>query len=76
MPFLRSKQQAAARFASSFGPETSVGIWFRNQVTRLMGLPFIADLAIGRTLRDDIALPRTLFEAPQEAHHLNHAVCK
>jgi 2-polyprenyl-6-methoxyphenol hydroxylase-like FAD-dependent oxidoreductase len=58
MPFLRKKQEAAARFASSFAPKTSAGIVFRNQVTRLMRLPFVANLAIGRSLRDDIALPR------------------
>jgi 2-polyprenyl-6-methoxyphenol hydroxylase-like FAD-dependent oxidoreductase len=58
MPFLRTKQQSAARFASSFAPKTSVGILFRNQLTQLMRVPFVADLAIGRALRDDIALPR------------------
>lgn len=58
MPFLRKKQQSAARFASSFAPKTPLGILFRNQVTRLMRVPFVADLAIGRALRDDIAPPR------------------
>ncbi|MGH7652102.1 MAG: FAD-binding domain [Gemmatimonadaceae bacterium] len=58
MPFLGKKQESAAKFASSFAPKTSVGILFRNQVTRLMRVPFIADLAMGRQMRDDIALPR------------------
>jgi 2-polyprenyl-6-methoxyphenol hydroxylase-like FAD-dependent oxidoreductase len=58
MPFLRSKQRSAAGFASSFAPKTSLGIAFRNQITRLMQVPFIADWAIGRAFRDDITLPR------------------
>lgn len=57
MSFVRKKQAAAAKFASSFAPRTSAGIFFRNQVTRLMGVPFIAELVIGRSLRDDIVLP-------------------
>jgi 2-polyprenyl-6-methoxyphenol hydroxylase-like FAD-dependent oxidoreductase len=58
MPFLRDKQRSAAAFASSFVPKTAFGIGFRNLTTRLMGVPLVADLAIGRALRDDIALPR------------------
>ena len=57
MPFVRKKQASAAKFASTFAPRTSAGIFFRNQVTRLMGVPFIADLVIGRALRDEIVLP-------------------
>lgn len=58
MPFLLGKQQSAARFASSFAPRTSMGIRFRNQVTRLLRLPFLAEWALGRELRDDIVIPR------------------
>ena len=36
MPFLKRKQQSAAKFASSFAPKTAFGITFRNLVTRLM----------------------------------------
>lgn len=57
MPFLRRKQASAATFASSFAPRTSFGIAFRNVVTRLMRVPFIAERLIGRELRDDIELP-------------------
>ncbi|HEX6051886.1 MAG TPA: FAD-binding domain [Gemmatimonadaceae bacterium] len=57
MPFVKKKQASAAKFASSFAPRTPAGIFFRNQVTRLMGVPFVADIAIGRALRDDIVLP-------------------
>lgn len=57
MPFLRRKQASAAKFASSFAPATSLGIRARNLVTNLLGIPFVADLAIGRSMRDDIVLP-------------------
>jgi 2-polyprenyl-6-methoxyphenol hydroxylase-like FAD-dependent oxidoreductase len=57
MPFLRRKQESAAKFASSFVPGTAVGIAFRNAVTRLLRIPFVADYVIGRDLRDDFRLP-------------------
>lgn len=57
MPLLQRKQKSAAKFASSFAPKSALGIRFRNVVTRLMGLPFVADFAIGRELRDVVALP-------------------
>lgn len=56
-PLLEKKQASAATFASSFAPKTSLGLSFRNAVTRLMRVPAIADLFIGRELRDDIELP-------------------
>ena len=57
MPFLRSKQAAAARFASSFAPKSAFGIAFRNLVTRLFRSPSLAKFLLGRLLRDDIELP-------------------
>jgi 2-polyprenyl-6-methoxyphenol hydroxylase-like FAD-dependent oxidoreductase len=62
MPFLRKKQLSAAKFASSFAPRTSLGITFRNVVTNLMSIPFIAEFFMGRDLRDDIELPNYDFE--------------
>ncbi len=64
MPFLRRKQASAATFASSFAPRTSLGIAFRNAMTRLMRVPAIADRLIGRELRDDIELPDYGFPRP------------
>jgi 2-polyprenyl-6-methoxyphenol hydroxylase-like FAD-dependent oxidoreductase len=57
--FVEGKQIAAENFASSFLPETALGLWLRNQVTRLMRLPGIADWLIGRSVivRDDFDLP-------------------
>ncbi|EPR44476.1 monooxygenase FAD-binding protein [Desulfovibrio sp. X2] len=56
-PFLKSKQAAAVRFASSFAPKTALGITFRNQVSRLLKIPLLANLLLGRSLSDDIELP-------------------
>jgi 2-polyprenyl-6-methoxyphenol hydroxylase-like FAD-dependent oxidoreductase len=56
-PFLWRKQQAAARFATSFAPGTALGLTFRNVVTRLLAIPFVAERVIGSALRDDITLP-------------------
>ena len=58
MPWLKRKQKAAARFASSFAPSTAFGIRFRNLAVRLMRrLPFVVDFFIGRELRDQVQLP-------------------
>jgi 2-polyprenyl-6-methoxyphenol hydroxylase-like FAD-dependent oxidoreductase len=57
MAFVRRKQEAAAKFATSFAPKTSLGIKFRNQVTKIIDLPFVAQYFIGRDLRDDVELP-------------------
>jgi len=57
MPFLKRKQESAATFASSFVPKSNVGITFRNGVTRLVRIPFVANYFIGRDLRDDLLLP-------------------
>lgn len=56
-PLLQQKQRSAEKFASAFAPRTSFGIAFRDLVTRLLRVPVVAHLAIGRDLRDDIALP-------------------
>ena len=61
MPFLKKKQETAARLASSFAPATSVGIAFRNMVTNLMRWPSIANFVVARDLRDEIELPHYGF---------------
>ena len=55
-PFLRRKQESAARFASAFVPRTTRGIRYRNVVTHLLRIPLLADLVIGRDLRDHLSL--------------------
>jgi 2-polyprenyl-6-methoxyphenol hydroxylase-like FAD-dependent oxidoreductase len=64
MPFLRRKQAAAAKFASSFAPKSALGITFRNHVSRLLRVPWIADFFIGRAVRDDMKLPDYRFSLP------------
>jgi 2-polyprenyl-6-methoxyphenol hydroxylase-like FAD-dependent oxidoreductase len=61
MPFLKAKQKSAAKFASSFAPASALGLTFRNFVSRLLGIPFVADFFLGRDLRDDIKLPDYRF---------------
>jgi 2-polyprenyl-6-methoxyphenol hydroxylase-like FAD-dependent oxidoreductase len=56
-PFITEKQKAARAFAGSFAPKSALSLFLRNVVSRFLGLPFVADLTVGRTLRDDIALP-------------------
>jgi 2-polyprenyl-6-methoxyphenol hydroxylase-like FAD-dependent oxidoreductase len=56
-PVIESKQLAAQKFAKSFAPKTQAGIFLRNQITRLMGIPFVADLAMGRMFKDSLSLP-------------------
>lgn len=56
-PVIESKQHAAQKFAKSFVPSTQAGIFLRNQVTRLMGIPLVADLAMGRMFKDSLTLP-------------------
>jgi 2-polyprenyl-6-methoxyphenol hydroxylase-like FAD-dependent oxidoreductase len=56
-PFVEGKQHAAENFAATFVPQTQFRIWLRNQATRLMALPGVANLMLGRSLRDDFSLP-------------------
>jgi 2-polyprenyl-6-methoxyphenol hydroxylase-like FAD-dependent oxidoreductase len=56
-PFIAGKQRAAARFAGAFAPKSRAGIVIRNQVTRLLALPFVAKLSMGRLLTDALILP-------------------
>ncbi len=56
-PLIEGKQKSAQKFASAFAPKTRIGVWFRNQVTRLMAIRLVADFFIGRDLRDDFDLP-------------------
>ena len=61
MPFLKSKQGSAAKFAGAFAPKSAAGIAFRNVVTRLMRVPWVADYFVGRDLMDDVELPEYGF---------------
>jgi 2-polyprenyl-6-methoxyphenol hydroxylase-like FAD-dependent oxidoreductase len=56
-PLIERKQKAARNFAGSFAPRTSLGLWFRDQMTRLMAIPYVADAIIGADIRDNFDLP-------------------
>jgi 2-polyprenyl-6-methoxyphenol hydroxylase-like FAD-dependent oxidoreductase len=56
-PFLHSKQAAARGLALAFAPRNRLQLLMRNTVMRLMGLPKMADLAMGRSFHDAIELP-------------------
>lgn len=56
-PFVLRKQKAALRFAGAFAPESKFSLFLHNQVYKLMAIPWIADLALGRDFADSIALP-------------------
>ncbi len=56
-PFVLRKQQAALRFAGAFAPKSRFSMFLHNQVFKLMAIPWIADMAVGRDLADRIVLP-------------------
>ena len=59
-PFLRPYRlrilAALVALVVAAGATLTLPIAFRNLITNLMHVPVIADLAIGRALRDDIVL--------------------
>ena len=64
-PFIADKQKFAVDFAGSFAPKTRLGIFFRNQISKVFKFPFIAELAMAPSLRDRIDLPD--YPVPQAA---------
>jgi 2-polyprenyl-6-methoxyphenol hydroxylase-like FAD-dependent oxidoreductase len=56
-PLLRIKQRAARRMASAFAPKTPFGVFLRNQATRLLAIPALAERLVGRDLTDGFDLP-------------------
>jgi 2-polyprenyl-6-methoxyphenol hydroxylase-like FAD-dependent oxidoreductase len=55
--FMRAKQDAAIGMAPAFVPKTAFGLGVRALAARLLGIGWLADLLIGRSLRDQIELP-------------------
>ena len=56
-PIVAARQRSARGFASMFAPKTSLGLWTRNQASKLLNIPRLADWVIRREFSDDIALP-------------------
>ena len=55
--FITATQDSASTFGGWFAPRTRFGIFARDQVTRLMHIPFVADRLLRSMLRDDLRLP-------------------
>ncbi|OBH63906.1 FAD-binding domain [Mycobacterium sp. E2479] len=56
-PIVEARQRSARAFATMFAPKTALGVWTRNQASKLLNIPRLADWAIRSEFRDDIALP-------------------
>lgn len=56
-PLIERKQKSARNFASSFAPRTRAGLWFRDQMTKLMRIRIVAEALIGADVRDNFDLP-------------------
>jgi len=56
-PLVEARQRSARGFATMFAPKTPLGLWTRNQTSKLLKIPQLADWVIRREFRDDIALP-------------------
>lgn len=63
-PFVEAKQKSVRYFASAFVPKTRVGVWLRNQVTKLMAFPTLFHYFFVRQLRDDFDLPNYAVPVP------------
>ncbi|OBH52810.1 hypothetical protein A5682_05830 [Mycobacterium mantenii] len=56
-PIVEARQRSARAFATMFAPKTALGVWTRNQASKLLNIPRLADWAVRSEFRDDIALP-------------------
>ena len=55
--FIETKQKAALTFASFFAPRSRLALFLGNQFTKLMNIPTITELAVGRQIRETSELP-------------------
>ncbi len=56
-PFIERKQKSAKAFASSFAPKSAFGLFVRDQVLRLSGIPTVGDFLMRRFVEDRFTLP-------------------
>lgn len=56
-PFVLKKQQAAVSSAGWFAPRSRLSLFLRNQVMKLLTVPWVANTVFGRGFVDKIALP-------------------
>ncbi len=60
---LRSKQDGAEGLGLAFAPKSRLQLHVRNSVMKLMGLPKVADLVMGKSFRDAVELPTFVVAA-------------
>lgn len=56
-PVVDARQRSARGVAAMFAPKTPLGLWARNQTSKLLNVPRVADWVIQQEFADDIALP-------------------
>jgi 2-polyprenyl-6-methoxyphenol hydroxylase-like FAD-dependent oxidoreductase len=56
-PLVRSKQDAARGLGLAFAPKNRFQLVVRNTVLKMMSLPKVADIAVGRSFHDRVELP-------------------
>ena len=54
--FIAGKQRGAVKLSSFFAPPSQLGLFLRNQITKLLSLPYVTQLAVGREFSDRIQL--------------------
>lgn len=63
-PLIRSKQKAAEGLGLAFAPKNRFQLFVRNTVLRMMSLPKVADIAMGRSFHDRVELPSFPEQTP------------
>ncbi|OBG60012.1 MULTISPECIES: FAD-binding domain [unclassified Mycobacterium] len=56
-PIVEARQRSARAFAATFAPKTALGLLTRNQASKLLNIPRLADWVVRSEFRDDIAIP-------------------
>ncbi len=56
-PFIVKKQKGAERMGSWFAPKTSLGIFVRNGITRLLNIPLFSNAFVKSSIADKLPLP-------------------
>ena len=63
-PLIRSKQDAAQGLGLAFAPKNTFQLFVRNTVLKMMGLPKVADIVMGRSFHDRVELPSFPEQTP------------
>lgn len=63
-PLVRSKQKGAQGLGLAFAPKNGFQLFVRNTVLKMMGLPKVVDIAMGRSFHDRVELPSFPEQTP------------